>query len=130
MRWLTFDQVMMIHRKGIERFGGLDGIRDSDSVKSAIAYPFQTLGGQEIFPDLFDKVGALGWMLCRHHPFNDGNKRVAHATMEVALAINGYALMGEWLFWERTMVDLAAGEIDRDRLVTFVRSYATKLIDS
>jgi hypothetical protein len=39
MRWLTFDQLILIHRKGIERFGGLGGVRDPDSVKSALAYP-------------------------------------------------------------------------------------------
>jgi prophage maintenance system killer protein len=33
-------------------------------------------------------------MLCCHHPFNDGNKRAAHAAMEAVLLMNGYALTG------------------------------------
>ena len=92
------------------------------SVKTALAYPFQTVGGEEICPDLISKASALGWMLCCHHPFIDGNKRVSHAAIEAVYGLNGYTLEGEWFYWARIILDLAKGETERNTFTEIVRS--------
>lgn len=45
--------------KSLKDFGGLDGIRDISLLKSAIARPFQTFGGEYLYPTIFEKVAAL-----------------------------------------------------------------------
>lgn len=40
---IIVDDILELHRKSIEDFGGSHGIRDSELLESAIARPFQTL---------------------------------------------------------------------------------------
>jgi len=42
------------------------------------------------------KAAALAYSLALNHPFVDGNKRVAHAAMEVFLALNGLSFTRAW----------------------------------
>ena len=44
---------------------------------SALAAPFATRDGQDLYPALGDKAAILGSRLVRNHPLPDGNKRVA-----------------------------------------------------
>ena len=44
------DDVCAIHSAAIARFGGLDGVRDEGMLASALAQPFQTFGGEELYP--------------------------------------------------------------------------------
>jgi Fic family protein len=46
-------------------------------------------GGRDLYPTLAEKAAALALSLAGNHPFVDGNKRVAHAAMEVFLVLNG-----------------------------------------
>jgi prophage maintenance system killer protein len=55
-------------------------------------------------------AAALGRSLALNHPFQDGDKRVAHAAMEVFLLLNGYELFADVDQQERLMLDLAAGQ--------------------
>ena len=46
----------------------------------------------------------------------DGNKRVAHAAMEVFLILNAYEIVASVDEQERLMLDLAAGKMTREQL--------------
>ena len=43
--------------------------------RSALAAPFQTFGGQSLYPSVQAKAAQLGFGLVCNHPFVDGNKR-------------------------------------------------------
>jgi death-on-curing protein len=47
--------VLMIHENSIKDFGGSRGVRDRGSLESAIARPFQTFGGEDLYPSPFAK---------------------------------------------------------------------------
>lgn len=66
-----------VHQKIIEETGGAHGVRDEDSLKSAISAPFATFGGEDLFPEPLDKAGVLMRSLSLNHPFMDGNKRTS-----------------------------------------------------
>ena len=54
------DDVCAIHSAAIARFGGLDGVRDEGMLASALAQPFQTFGGEELYRvQLRKRVGTL-----------------------------------------------------------------------
>lgn len=59
------------------------------------------------------KAAALAYSLALNHPFIDGNKRVAHAAMEVFLALNGLGLRADVDEQETLFLDLAAGRSSR-----------------
>jgi len=79
-------------------------------------------------PRLFEKAAALGFSLITNHGFLDGNKRIAHAAMEVLLVMNDMELSGSVDEQERFMLSLASwGEVLREGLVDWIRSNVTDL---
>ena len=50
------NDVCDIHSAAIARFGGLDGVRDEGVLASALAQPFQTFGGDELYPSAVEKA--------------------------------------------------------------------------
>ena len=67
-----FKRAIEIHKIVVEAFGGSMGVRDSGALESAMARPFQTFGGEDLYPDFFTKAAALGESIIINHPFIDG----------------------------------------------------------
>ena len=85
--------VLLIHTRMIELFGGRDGVRDYFLLNSALERPKATFGGSDLYPSLFEKAAALVQSLILNHPFDDGNKRTALATCALLLHLNGYKII-------------------------------------
>lgn len=82
MIFFESEQVIKLHSSLIAKTGGMDGIRDENLLDSALKSPFQTFGGNELYPDIFDKASQLCYSLVENHPFADGNKRIGvHLTL-------------------------------------------------
>jgi len=77
MNWITLLELALIHEHVIQETGGVHGITNPGGLESALARPFTTFGGVELFPNLISKVAALIHSLIAFHPFADGNKRTA-----------------------------------------------------
>src|SRR5262249_35862581 len=120
MRYLTLAEVLELHRLLITSSGGAFGIRDLAALESAIAQPQQTFEGRDLYPSLVGKAASLAFSIVNNHPFVDGNKRVAHAALEVFLQLNGQELHAPVDEQERFMLALAAGQTDRDALVQWL----------
>ena len=86
--FLTTDEVVEIHKRLIERFGGADGIRDLGLLESALYRP-----RTGYYSDLIQMSAAMFESLINNHPFVDGNKRVAIFSTDIFLRINGYKMM-------------------------------------
>ena len=120
MKTLSKNQVTALHSALIREFGGIDGIRDEGLLESALAAPFQTFGGEPVYPSLQAKAAQLGFGLIRNHPFVDGNKRISAHTMLVFLAVNGIELRYEQQELIDIVLSVAAGQIDRQRLLQWI----------
>jgi death-on-curing protein len=57
-------------------------------------------------------AAALAWGLLRNHPFVDGNKRIALASMVVFLELNGWELMCREAEETAMILRAAAGEVN------------------
>ena len=120
MKTFSKNQVTALHSALIREFGGIDGIRDEGLLESALAAPFQTFGGEPVYPSLQAKAAQLGFGLIRNHPFVDGNKRIGAHTMLVFLAVNGIELRYEQQELIDIVLSVAAGQIDRQRLLQWI----------
>ena len=120
MRYLTFSELLEIHRGVIERGGGSLGIRDHGLARSALAQPCATFGGVDLYPGLQEKAAALCFSLVSNHPFIDGNKRVGHAALQIFLRLNGKTIEASVDENEAMFLRLAAGEVGRDELLTWI----------
>ena len=123
MRFLTLGEVVALHRAILETSGGATEIRDLGVLESALAQPRASFGGSDLHASLSAKAAALGFSIVLNHAFVDGNKRVAHAAMEVFLTLNGYELVAPVEDQERLMLDLAAGAVTRDQLTGWLEKY-------
>lgn len=121
MRYLTLGEVVTLHRQVLAQSGGGSGIRDLGLLESALQQPKATFGGTDLHPTVVEKAAALGFALIANHAFLDGNKRIGHAAMEVCLILNGFVIDASVDEQERVMLDVAAGERDRDGLATWLR---------
>jgi death on curing protein len=87
VQFLSVDEVLAIHERLIECFGGPPGVRDKGLLESALFRP-QT----GYYKDLIELAAALFESLILNHPFNDGNKRVAFFATDVFLRLNGWRI--------------------------------------
>ena len=92
----------MLHIQLIESTGGCDGIRDEGLLDSALESPFQSFGGEELYPSIQAKAARLCYGLVKNHAMIDGNKRIGAHTMLAFLAVNGYELR----YTQKELVDL------------------------
>ena len=127
MRYLILGEVLALHRRILAESGGRPGLRDLGAIASALSQPRVSVGGQDAYPTLIDKAAALGYSLIRNHGFIDGNKRTAHAAIEVFLVMNGMELRASVDDQERFMLALAAGDVSREALAEWLRAHATEL---
>ncbi len=81
--YLLMADVLAIHVDQIETYGGSEGMRDAGQLESAL---FRPQSGY--YPDVISQAAALWESLSQNHPFVDGNKRTAFASMYTFLAIN------------------------------------------
>lgn len=120
MRKLSKEQILMLHSQLIEETGGSDGVRDYNLLESAIESPFQSFGGDELYPTIQAKAARLGYGLIKNHCMIDGNKRIGTHAMLVFLALNGIELKYTQKELYETILDVAAGRLDYEDLLNLV----------
>ena len=86
-KFLTRDEVLAIHARLVEAFGGTPGLRDLGLLESALHRP-----RTGYYVDLIQMAAALFESLLMNHPFVDGNKRVAFFSTDVFLRLNGWRI--------------------------------------
>ena len=66
---ITRYEILILHQIVIESFGGSQGIRDEALLDSALARPFQTFDGQDLYPSIEEKACALLESIVKNHPY-------------------------------------------------------------
>jgi death-on-curing protein len=123
--FLTFGEVLEIHRDQIGRYGGAAGIRDLGLLQSALAQPRVTFGGALLHGDLAEMAAAYLFHLVCDHPFIDGNKRVALVSAIVFLRLNKKNLDVTEDKLEALVTSVAQGKMTKARIANFFRSRLT-----
>lgn len=123
MRAVTAEDVILIHSRVIAASGGMDGLRDRAGLEAALAAPFQSFGGQELFQTDVKKIARLGYGLASNHAFLDGNKRIGAMMTQLLLRWNGYHLMLQPGELSDMFISLAAGRADEQVLLGWIRAH-------
>lgn len=105
---LTKEQILTLHSELIKMTGGSDGIRDIGLLESALETPFQSYGGEELYPSIQAKAARLCYGLVKNHAMVDGNKRIGVHAMLVFLSVNGYELEYTQKELSNLILDVAA----------------------
>jgi death-on-curing protein len=121
-RWVPELVVDAVHLDQLRAHGGMPGGRDRGALSAALARP-QHAWTDRAGADLADLAAAYGFGLCRAHPFNDGNKRVAFVILEVFIELNGGLLEVTDDQVVQQMLGLAAGTVTEDALAAWIRAH-------
>lgn len=120
MKRLSKEQILMLHSQLIEEYGGSDGVRDYNLLDSALENPFQSFGGEELYPTLQAKAARLGYGLIKNHCMIDGNKRIGIHAMLVFLAINGIEIDYTQKELYETILAIADGSLEYEYLLEWI----------
>ena len=107
-----FDDVLRIHERQIERFGGAPGLRDPEGVKAALGRAEHLIAYGE--PSIVDVAAAVSASLMRRHCFIDGNKRVGFGVLHFILGAHDLRIEVTERDAAKTVIAFAASEIDED----------------
>ena len=118
-RWLDTTIVLDVHAEQLALFGGADGIRDLGLLESALARPINKFGYGE--SDLAALAAAYAFGIARNHPFVDGNKRAAFASIIVFLGLNGFDFDVAPEQATAIILALAAGEVSEESLTRWIK---------
>ena len=114
------------HREQLAEHGGLDGVRDSALLESAMARPQQLEAYGK--PDAAALAAAYAFGIARNHPFTDGNKRTAAVISETFLVVNGFEMPATSdAEVAAAFIALAAGELSEDELADWLRQRVVTL---
>lgn len=120
---LSKPQILLLHEQLIAETGGSPGLRDEGMLDSALNAPFQTFGGEDVYPSLQQKAARLCFGLVKNHPFVDGNKRIGAHIMLVFLALNGIELQYTQTGLSDVILQLASGAIQAPDLLNWILTH-------
>ena len=126
IQFLSVDQILAIHERGIAEHGGSLELRDRGLLESAAAMPAAQFGGQFLHDGLAAMAAAYLFHLCKNHPFLDGNKRVAVATAEVFVQLNGHELAATNSQLEALTLGVADSSISKDEATAFFKKHVRR----
>lgn len=117
---LNKEQIKHLHSKLIRETGGIDGIRDEGLLDSALSVPFQSFGGEELYPSVPRKAARLCYGSIKNHVFLDGNKRIGVYVMLVFLELNGLVIECSDEELISLGLGIAAGQLEDEDIVRWI----------
>ncbi len=112
--FLRLHEVLAIHARGIEEFGGRHGVRDAGALEAAL-----TAAENRVYYEqatLSTCAATYAYHLTQAHAFVDGNKRVAAAAAEIFVELNGAELHATNDEIVTLFLAIAAGQVGRQEV--------------
>lgn len=127
MRYLTQEQILLIHSMVIDETGGSHGVREHDAILSVESLPKQSVFGKELYPTLFHKAAVYVRSIISDHPFIDGNKRTAMTAASVFLEDNGYRVHAKEGLIEEFALRTIKEKLDINAIAAWFRKHTVKI---
>ena len=121
-RWIEARAILLLHAESLAEHGGPEGLRDEGLLESALGRP-RNISAYQPEADIAALAAGYGWGIAHNHPFVDGNKRAAFLAMGLFLRLNGFRLVADKADATRTMMGVAAGEIDEAVFGDWIRTH-------
>jgi death-on-curing protein len=118
---INYQEVIEIHRILIQKFGGLQGIRDQNALKSAIIRPFGGYDNVEFYPTTEEKAAAILESIVKNHPFIDGNKRSGYVLMRLTLMNHGKDVNATQEEKYAFIIAIASGKLDFQQIADWIK---------
>jgi death-on-curing protein len=127
---IPIEQLLKLHDLSINFYGGSTGVRDMNLLESAIARPFQTFAGQDLYSTVFDKTAAIIESVIKNHPFVDGNKRTGFLAAFVFLKQNNISLTASESEAYEFVIKIASSQISFEEIVNWLQQNSQQIEQS
>jgi death-on-curing protein len=121
----SVENILFLHTVAVEVFGGSEGVRP-ESLRAAVARPWDSSLGRDHFPTPFDKAAALVESIIRRHPFIDGNKRTAVYAAAYLLKTFGHELEAEQQELEDFAVSVVVENMETADIALWFESHSLR----
>lgn len=125
-QWVQRDTVFAVHDKQLAVHGGLAGVRDLNTVESALNRAQNLAAYGNPAPDSADLAAAYMYGIATSQGFSDGNKRTAWVIGRLFLAINGETLVFNEIDAVNFMLAIADGNMTEPQVADWVRQRLIK----
>lgn len=126
MRYLTAEEILILHARVVDATGGSHGVRDVHLLASIAHKPQAMFGGTELYASVFKKTAVLLEAIANYHVFVDGNKRTALIAAARFLYLNGYNLSASNREAERMVLAVATKHVDVKGLSAWFETHSEK----
>lgn len=127
MRYFIVEELLLLHYKIIEDFGGSHGVRDEGRLAAAIAAPQQEVFGEELYPTIYEKAAVYMRSIIADHAFVDGNKRTAVTLATIFLSRQGRQLTATPKELEDFAVQVAVEHLDIPFIAAWLKAHSRKI---
>jgi death-on-curing protein len=127
MRYLSGEDILVIHAELIDATSGTHGVRDVGLFLHLAEKPKQSFGGKEVHPSIFEKAAVYFDAFARHQVFLDGNKRTAVAVTARFLFVNGFDLRAGSKALEVFTLSVAAKSVPIERIARWLKTHARRI---
>ncbi|OXS99484.1 death-on-curing family protein [Notoacmeibacter marinus] len=127
-QWLSRQAIEIVHDEQLREHGGLPGLKDENALEASLARPINKAAYRD--PDAFELAASYLYGLAKNHPFSDGNKRIAFLAAYMFLRLHGYRIEASQAVVIAFVLGVAAGEIDEEGAMRFLRDHAVTVEES
>jgi len=121
MRYLELEEILRLHFEIINDFGGLQGVREENRLRSVVDAPKQAVFGVQQYNTLFEKAAVYVRNIIVDHPFADGNKRTGITCMGIFLMKNNHQLTATTQELEEFAVLVAVEHLDIEEIANWLK---------
>jgi death-on-curing protein len=126
LKYLSIEQILLIHSLAIDETGGVHGVRDLHAILSLEELPRQKVFGKELYPTIFEKAALYTRNIIMNHPFIDGNKRTGMTAAAVFLENNSYEFVAKEGEIENFALKIVKEKLDVKAIASWLKRHSKK----
>ena len=127
MQYFSVEELLLLHFKIIQDYGGSHGVRDEGRIESVVSAPWQEVFGQPQYATVFEKAAVYLRNIIADHPFVDGNKRIGITVATIFLTRNSRHLTATSGELEDFAIQVAVEHLDIPAIVDWLNGHSRKV---
>lgn len=127
MKYLTKDDILLIHSIIIDETGGAHGVRDRNALLTLEALPQQKAFGRDLYYTPFLKAAVYARNIIMGHPFLDGNKRTGMTAAAVFLENQGYLFQAKEGEIKKCALTIIKEKLDLETIAAWFEKHSKKI---
>lgn len=122
--FLSMKDALAIHEDQISRYGGLNGIRSTELLESAINEPQASFDNVYLYRNIYEMAACYLFGIIKNHPFVDGNKRTGIICATLFLRYNDIMIQPTRKEFYDLALEVASSKIKKKEIVQRLESFA------